>query len=228
MGTITEKLQKVLGTKLAIRQAIVSMGQTVAETEPFAAYADKIRAIRTGVETGDATAGAGDILLGKTAYVKGQKVTGTIQSQAAKTVTPGTSAQTAVEAGRYTTGAVTVAGDVNLVASNIKDGAYIFGVRGSLLAAVAEPTVLVTITNNKQSTSGTSGMRAIAYYLNEYGRELSVYIYQQSSVSIYVRQGSVLRVDKGNQDTVRILSNGAGTYSGKFAHIEQSGTVTLA
>lgn len=46
-----------------------------------------------------------------TGYVTGSTTTGTLQltTQAAKTITPSTSSQTAVAAGRYTTGAVTVA-----------------------------------------------------------------------------------------------------------------------
>lgn len=54
-----------------------------------------------------------------------------LTTQSAKTVTPGTSNQTAVSSGRYTTGTVTVKGDANLVAGNIKKDVRIFGVTGS-------------------------------------------------------------------------------------------------
>lgn len=51
--------------------------------------------------------------------------------QAAKTITPGTSTQTAVAKNVYTTGTVTVAGDANLKSENIKSGVSIFGVTGT-------------------------------------------------------------------------------------------------
>ena len=54
-----------------------------------------------------------------------------LTTQAARTITPSTSNQT-VAAGTYLTGALTVAGDADLVASNIKSGVNIFGVAGSL------------------------------------------------------------------------------------------------
>ena len=55
--------------------------------------------------------------------------------KAAATITPTTSNQT-IAAGTYLTGAQTIAGDPDLVASNIKSGVNIFGVDGSLTSAV--------------------------------------------------------------------------------------------
>ena len=83
------------------------------------------------VDTSDATASAGDILSGKTAYVNGQKITGTIAFQPAKIVTPGIVNQTAVPSGYYTNGDIIVEGDSNLIAENIKSGTSIFGVTGT-------------------------------------------------------------------------------------------------
>lgn len=72
-----------------------------------------------------------------------------LSTQAAKTITPTTYSQTAVASGKYTTGAVTVAGDSDLIASNIKSGVNIFGVSGTYLASPR----LFTLTTTTSSTS---------------------------------------------------------------------------
>lgn len=171
MGTVSDKLSTLANTKAGIKAAITEKGQTVGDV--FSDYPDAIRAIQTGPDTSDATATAGDILSGKTAYGASGKLTGTIPTveqatpqvyvstgglitasstqssgytaggtkestlqlgiQEGKTVTPGTVEQTAVAAKKYTTGAVLVAGDANLIPANIKSGVRIFGVAGSFV-----------------------------------------------------------------------------------------------
>lgn len=84
----------------------------------------------SSLDISDATAAAADILKDKTAYVNGQKVTGTITSVNAQTITPTTTDQT-VNGNVFLTGAITVAGDANLLAENIKSGVIIFGVTGT-------------------------------------------------------------------------------------------------
>lgn len=84
----------------------------------------------SSLDTSDATAAAADILKDKTAYVNGQKVTGTITSVNAQTITPTTTDQT-VNGNVFLTGVITVAGDANLLAENIKSGVTIFGVTGT-------------------------------------------------------------------------------------------------
>lgn len=87
---------------------------------------------QTGSNTGDATATAAQILSPYTAYVASGKVTGSIQSQGAQTITPGVSDQT-IPPGKYLSGAQTILGDSNLIAGNIKQGVSIFGVTGTVV-----------------------------------------------------------------------------------------------
>lgn len=86
------------------------------------------------MDTSDANAAAGEILSGKTAYVNGTKLTGSIPSKTAQTYTPGTADQT-IQANQYLAGAQTIQGDANLRPVNIASGVTIFGVAGSLTAA---------------------------------------------------------------------------------------------
>ena len=79
----------------------------------------------SGLITATATQTAGYVAAGT------KSATQQLAFQAAKTITPTTVSQTAVSSGYYTGGNVTVAGDSNLVAGNIKNGVSIFGVSGT-------------------------------------------------------------------------------------------------
>lgn len=79
----------------------------------------------SGLITATATQTAGYVAAGTKSATK------QLAFQAAKTITPTTVNQTAVSSGYYTGGAVTVEGDSNLVAGNIKSGVSIFGVNGT-------------------------------------------------------------------------------------------------
>ena len=165
--SIQTEINRISGNVTSALSAIADKGVSVPSGANSDDLATLIGQVETGIDTSDATAAAGDILSGKTAYVKGSKVTGNIATQGAKTVTPSASEQTAVASGRYTTGEVkvaavptetktatpsaspqditpssgkflskvTVSGDANLIAENIKKGVSIFDVVGTLEGA---------------------------------------------------------------------------------------------
>lgn len=87
------------------------------------------------MDTDDGTATASDMLSGATAYVNGTKITGQISGKSAETYTPTTSDQT-IASGQYLSGAQTIKGDTNLQPQYIASGVSIFGVTGTLSAAV--------------------------------------------------------------------------------------------
>lgn len=101
-------------------------------------------------------------------YVTGgtKSATKQLTTQAAQTITPGTSNKT-ISSGRYLTGTQTIKGDPNLVAANIKSGVSIFGVAGS--CASTEFCNLIFrnyyIMSVYVSVSGESHVRT-RYYVN--------------------------------------------------------------
>lgn len=131
-ATSTPTLQEKTVTPSASAQSITpdtgydGLSKVTVNAMPTATQATpSITVSSAGVITASATQSAGYVAAGTKSATK------QLTTQAAKTVTPSTANQTAVAIGRYTTGAVTVKGDANLVAGNIKSGTTIFGVTGT-------------------------------------------------------------------------------------------------
>ena len=124
-------------------------------------------------DTSDATIENGSQMLnGVTAYdANGAKVTGTVASKSAQTYTPSTTNQT-IASGQFLSGVQTILGDADLVSSNIKKGANIFGVAGSntvVDTAIASggATASTIITGSKayvngELVTGTASMPTIS------------------------------------------------------------------
>ena len=203
---IDAKLDTEVGAvKQVLTTWLTDKGETVAEGTNLKDLASTVEAVNkvaqatpsvavnsSGLITASATQSAGYVEAGTKSATK------QLTTQAAKTVTPSTSSQTAVASGVYTTGAVTVAaipstyvkpsatkgattytpntsnqtiaagtycsgaqtikGDANLVASNIKKGTSIFGVSGSYEGTAGED---VTAETNEYTSLLTSLESAI-------------------------------------------------------------------
>lgn len=115
----------------------------------------QIRVISDSLNTSDATATSSDILLNKTAYAKGEKITGTIESLAEQEYIP-TIEDISIPLGKYLSGNQVLKGSPNLLSENIKKGIEIFGITGTFEgggSTIKKGTILDTTTStSKQDT----------------------------------------------------------------------------
>lgn len=118
----------------------------------------------------DADVTASKMLSGIVGYTNNGKVTGSIQSQDAQTITPGTTDKT-IASGKYLSGTQTIVGDSNLLAENIKKDISIFGVTGTYESSgssgganVAQGTITGAGTNAVTIDTGLNSISIFALF----------------------------------------------------------------
>lgn len=108
--------------------------------------------IISSIDTDEGTATSADILEGKIAFSKKNKLVGTIPSIESKTYVP-TIVDQNISSGSYLSGNQVLKGDSNLIAANIKKGVEIFGITGTLETSGGDTVKKETILNTTTSTS---------------------------------------------------------------------------
>lgn len=157
-----QTLIDLTGDTIAADKLLVGYKAHGADGEPINGACD------FDANTQDATATAAEILLGKTAYNKGSKLTGAMKNNGA------VSGTITIKAGKYTIpqgyhdGAGTVGIDATeqakLIPANIRDGIEILGVTGTMTGAENEKkqSKTVTPTTSEQTVLPDDGFTCLA------------------------------------------------------------------
>lgn len=177
------KITGNIKTQSAKNQAL-NCGGSVELPAGYYANASKITANSLASQT-DANSAAGDILSGKTAWVKGSKITGNMATMAGGTYTPSTSQQTVSCSGKKMTSDIVIPAFSLPAASSIKKGVTItiYGksVTGTFEGWVASPTDIYLRGNN---AGGLSVKEKTAYMDCDF--QTSALFFHSTNVSQHV------------------------------------------
>lgn len=152
---LDEVKQSVSDGKTLVAGAITDKGVPTSPSDTFQRMAENIGAIETD-KTVDATATAGDILTPKTAYAKGEKLTGTMPNRGVQTITPGASDKTIPDG--YIAPGSKVVGDPDLLSGNIRAGKDIFGVVGNVIESTGDAAAGDVLAGKTFSKAGQAGI----------------------------------------------------------------------
>lgn len=206
MQDILSALDKSIVNKDTLKNALTSLGVSVSDTDTIPDLLAKINNIITlDKGTADATAVAGQMLAGTTAYAKGKKVSGTIPSLNANWIIPGT-ADKVIAAGNYLAGAQTIAGDANLIPANIAKGKSIFGVAGTFAGSSATNNLLTDFTPG--SYADTAYIKFQTITLGFSPSVIFVYLTAANkfSVAVYIKNIGINGISYGYSNGYRLTS----------------------
>ncbi|MCF6466334.1 hypothetical protein [Clostridium sp. Cult2] len=168
-GALDELFQSGLDGKNLLETSIKSKGGTVSKAGEVATFNELdtgIKSIETD-KTGDATAVANDIRVGKTAYARGVKLLGDMPDNGDQsetlTITGSKKPTINIPAG-YTTGGAITAQLSSTLASLILEGNIIGGVTGTLVRGKKWASGSSTVSSDKRSfVSSTGGITIYEY-----------------------------------------------------------------